>query len=186
MSKKYCETARSSSALTNTKPDGVNDLYDKVLFASTNGEDVLRSAINVLSTVSNILKASNNMFHLIHQKGGETHTAMKISADLKIVSKNVDRLQAICENKKSILNNFEQLSTVCRKVSIMEMFIEEGMQSRDYRSEDTGSGSDNNGTCGYPNDVVRKTPGLARKQPSPSTSDQRQVVKKQKSAANTE
>lgn len=106
----------------------VSEMYNKVLFAATNGQYIFQSAVTVLRTASEVLSASNELVHSLRQFSGETHVPFRLSSNLSEGTKTIEQRRRVCRLKKVTAVNSSELSTLTERVSEMKSFIEKSIE----------------------------------------------------------
>lgn len=125
---------RKTAATTRVGRTQVSESYGKILFAATNAEDFLRHSLTALSTASEMLALTQQMVEVIRDSMGEHVMPIKINGDLKKISTGVKKLNNACKVKRTILKNFEDLTSISQKVNILDKYITEQAASIDIAS----------------------------------------------------
>lgn len=133
---KESQSVRYGGEKVKKKRDEIQCIYDKILFAAANAEDIIRCSITALSTTTEVLKANNEMVHRPRQRIGEFHVPIKLKDDLAAVATNIS-LHVLCRSKRSIIKNNDELAVIARKVALLDAHVEEDVDLKDVQSEES-------------------------------------------------
>lgn len=95
-------------------------LYAKNLFAATNSEEALQSTTKMVWIITELAGAINKIVHSLPGTVGEIRFPIRLSADLKGISKIAESLRAMCKTKKIVLKNLSELPDLADKRQSME------------------------------------------------------------------
>lgn len=101
----------------------VAKLYEQVLFAATNAQDLFQTAVTILQTSGELMGAVHEIIHSLREFSGSINFPVKLQADLGEISWNVDHVRRACKAKKSATVHFDHLSSVATRVAAMKAFV---------------------------------------------------------------
>lgn len=134
----YIESKRTSDATLRS----VQKIYEELLFAATNDEDLFQDSMTVLSVAADILLANQEIVNHLRGRVEKLCIPFRIGTGLRTVETEIEQLTTKCRGKKSCLRNFSQLSTMARKVAAMEQVLEEQVWERE-QDDSVGKRADN-------------------------------------------